>query len=58
MNGKGSDRRPAAVSQDEIRRRWEKTFGPSSRDLPPIFREIEKAAPTEIVIQEPYGIHG
>jgi hypothetical protein len=32
MNGKGSGRRPTQISQEELARRWETTFG-RNRDI-------------------------
>lgn len=35
MAGKGDTRRPAAVSEEEVERRWRQTFGPVEEVEPP-----------------------
>ena len=46
MNGKGSKRRPAQVSDTEITRRWDRTFKRKSQ-------RTESAAPVKKTIDDP-----
>ncbi len=34
MNGKGSNRRPMCISEDEFTQRWQQAFGDETQDQP------------------------